>query len=111
MTTEEENELICERLLGWTQDGYEDRIGEFWRKPSGEMHYGPVPNLLTGNDMLLILEALGARKVSWSLGSALLTDNVRGVGMSINGFRIAVTRGNAPAAVRAAALAYIGSMQ
>lgn len=60
MTTEQENELICERLLRWTRHSIDNR-GQVWTVPASRMRREArayTPDFLSWADAGLILEAL-----------------------------------------------------
>lgn len=108
MTEQEENELICEKLLGWTRitDPRVSLASDQPRWHTPEVAYAvPTPAFTTWNSVGLILEALAAR----------------GVYLHIEGYpsywsvRLENTRGRqveeeaktGPLALRSAALAYL----
>lgn len=90
-STQAENELICEKLLGWTGS-----IRNGWRLPSGEAAIPEfaTPTFTTWAEAGLILEALqdvGARKLELS---------------------IQIGRGElTPQSIRSAALSYLRSLE
>ena len=63
LTFEQENEKLCEQLLGWRREG----VG--WRLPSGEERVTPC--FTTWADAGLILQALRSRQLSVHLQSSL----------------------------------------
>lgn len=111
-----ENELICEKLLGWKPapvtalglkswypNPYGDD-GEQWRSE-------PTPSFDTWAEAGLILEALTARRDhGWCLGDAEPARDVRCFSMGIHGYKYNAIRQTGPEAIRDAALYFIRSL-
>lgn len=72
LSIDQENDLICERLLGWKRicdqpDGWEASGDWFWRAPSGT-ECSDTPRFTSWSDAGLILAALqcvGSDAVPW----------------------------------------------
>lgn len=102
MTVDEENQFICEKLLGWTRRE-EDRESMFfyWMPPGSDDYHEVTPTFETGDNMLLILEAFAnlhlAKFPAYFPRFAIDWDRTK--------------HPSIPSAVRAAALAYIGSLK
>jgi hypothetical protein len=95
MTEQEENELICEKLLGWK------RADGGWIKPDGFMYAGcGTPTFTTWAEAGLILDALRARETTFGVywDGDFCTCDILGMGSNAE---------TLPLAVRAAALEYI----
>lgn len=106
MTTKDENELICEKLLGWVRECRESEPGWieelFWRLSDGTRE-SETPTFTTWAEAGLILEALQrlVNSPHWQAGEALLG---KLGGVLINGQFT-------PTAIRAAALVYLGAQK
>ncbi len=100
MTTEEENELICERLLSLTKHCQETDCKD-WRTKEGKRFYG-TPTFTDWASAGLILEALFAQK---GLASVKMRVNLSQLIADIRlpGGKCQFN----PLAIRAAALAYL----
>lgn len=107
MTTQEENELICENLLGWKRLTHNDVT--WWEVPSVAGEFQPsafaAPSFTTWADAGLILEAFEIKR---ELIDIALEENDWLVEVGIDGHAGRDTNG--PKAIRAAALAYIRSL-
>lgn len=97
--TQAENEFLCEKLLGLTKHCSEPECTD-WRTAEGKRCYG-TPTFRTGDDMLLLLEALqkGGRE------PRLQCDNGKWQCFGGDSYKswFYSEADNAPAAVRAAA--------
>ncbi len=109
MTTEEENEFIAERLLGWSRDSwYEPRPDRGrltmngWKSSDGSAQR--TPSFTDWASAGLILGGLDRDGVGWSLGNGPDGDHECHL---FNACDILVYAATAPLAVRAAALAYL----
>lgn len=103
----EQNELICEKLLGWKQSSI---LGYWFPSPC---HVGTLktPSFTTWADAGLILDAITAAKIEWDVHTA----SVDGLSVQVvlwRGSRRMPTSwlDSAPLAIRAAALEYIRSL-
>lgn len=71
MTTQEENELICEKLLGWVRHTYPANESPAWEVPSKAGEFQPTvfvtPGFETWADAGLILDALRSKGVITSI--------------------------------------------
>lgn len=77
--TRRENELLCEKLLGWVPSEIHTR---FWHTPDGRV-VRELPTFLTGDGMLLLIEALqkipstlAINEMEYQLGRRRLTPAV-----------------------------------
>lgn len=112
MNTQEENELICEKLLGWrrlTHNGV-----TWWEVPSTAGEFQPcvlvTPSFTTWAEAGLILDALqvaGQEPDLWNV-DAYWYVQASTVGQPYEDIPHALT---APLAIRAAALAYIKAVR
>jgi hypothetical protein len=104
VSIDRENELLCEQLLGWKRVPHRDAGGARWRCPaSSPIGTCRTPLFLTGNDMLLLLEALQRRGLMIEMHAAGACSCRIGPGDHFRDPEL-------PAAVRAAALAYLGTI-
>lgn len=98
MTEQEENALLCNRLLGWRQLDFElfDVDGTINGRRT-------APTFLTGDDMLLLLDAMEEKCINVYVEKTHTSS-----WWCYYGNRSTGERGDtAPSAVRAAALAYV----
>lgn len=103
MIEQEENELLCEKLLGWSRGG-----DEWWHNGQLQCYTGDTPTFLTGDGMLLLIEALHRLPhVSFEVWNCDKGWRCRLLDME----RMNAIHETCPAAVRAAALAYVRSLQ
>lgn len=98
MTEQEENQLICEKLLRWKRSGFRGPIWYWLPTPYGDdgaqWHEVTTPAFTTWEDAGLILDALAAK---WPASKVFF----RGLGGSM------ILGGLTAPEVRAAALEYI----
>lgn len=110
MTEQEENELICSKLLGWKRVGYMPDKSFSWLV-APELIQRDTPSFTIWAEAGLILDALTkvdpTNRIGWSLGNAEPAKGVRCFGMGINGYKYAATRDTGPQAIRDAALLYL----
>lgn len=112
MTEQEENELICEKLLGWEKHIPKDGVwGGDWLCPLETWMKGGTPTFTDWASAGLILEALAAKGLPFDL----YQDGDWTVGFYAKKHaRLAIGRipnsATGPLAIRAAALAYIRSL-
>lgn len=101
LSTQAENELICEKLLGWIRHNYPANDSPAWEVPSKAGEFQPTvfvtPSFTTWAEAGLILEALAAQ---WPKSK----DMFRGLGGSM------CLGGITPSEIRDAALEYIRSL-
>ncbi len=106
MTTEEENCLIAERLLGWVQSS----IKGYWYPSSEHVGTRKTPTFTDWHSAGLILEALARESArhprSFPLAAAVGFDPGKGDWSAGAGSKSAEAA-TGPLAVRAAALAYL----
>lgn len=96
MTEQQENELLCEKLLGWKRAVRGALSGcQFWDTEPTQLR---TPDFRTGDGMLLLLEALQAEY------KRTLAGPIHTVIASLG--RLLANGELTPAAVRAAALEY-----
>lgn len=103
-----ENELICEKLLGWRKRtaGFATPGIEFygWRLPNGLEQ--PTPSFTTWAEAGLILEALSAAGLKTVVGDKSVSGS-----WWCTADAICQLRNTGPLAIRAAALAYIQAVK
>lgn len=105
-----ENELICEKLLGWRSMKV-DHDARLWCVPPTRGFTRPTPSFNTWADAGLILDALTARRDhGWCLGDAEPARDVRCFSMGIHGYKYNAIRQTGPEAIRAAAIYFIRSL-
>ncbi len=102
MTTEGENELICEKLLGWERITSGEATGFFFPSPSAIAC--DAPSFTDWASAGLILEALDNEGLAWTFGNGPEGDFECRVS---NACDIHIYAETGPLAVRAAALAYL----
>jgi hypothetical protein len=114
MSQQEENALICEKLLGWVNPTYKTEIPA-WVVPSKDGEYQPTrfetPSFATWAEAGLILEALDKKDEDIEVGNGV-KNGVSGwyCRVSLRSINDAPFCNTAQLAIRAAALAYIRSM-
>jgi hypothetical protein len=115
VTEQEENELLCEKLLGWVRfpTNIAGAVPQWWKFADGSAK--ATPRFLDGDSMLLLLEALHKRSVIIHL-QAMDTDPddffCGGFTLHSHSDYLFEAHGTTyPAAVRAAALAYVRALQ
>jgi hypothetical protein len=107
LSTQAENDLICEKLLGWTKEKcfsqYDGRsMGFVWKR--GERDYPGWPSFTTWADAGLILDALTNK-----YEEAIVTSTLPGCWLATAGNH-GCSGDTGPLAIRAATLEYIRSL-
>jgi hypothetical protein len=112
LSTDAQNELICEKLLGWRKCSSFGAQCAGWTRPDSAAHSDNAPGFTTWAEAGLILEALGARSIRWHLTRSVqfgvFIFSLDPIGNPWGEWQEKRDR-NGPLAIRAAALAYIRS--
>jgi len=104
-STDAENELICEKLLGWRKCSTFGAQCAGWTRPDSAAHSDNTPDFTTWAEAGLILDALSSRSVDPTLEYSDGKWDCYG-GDPFESF-IHAYRDTGPLAIRAAALEYI----